>query len=79
MSPETREKAVAKLGLMRKKLGYPEHWRDYGALTVTRGDMLGNAERASRVRDAARDGQDRQAGRSRRVGDKPADGQRLLR
>jgi endothelin-converting enzyme/putative endopeptidase len=47
MSPETREKAVAKLGLMRKKLGYPEHWRDYGALTVTRGDMLGNAARAS--------------------------------
>jgi putative endopeptidase len=47
MSPETRAKAVVKLGQMRKKLGYPEHWRDYGALTVTRGDMLGNAARAA--------------------------------
>jgi putative endopeptidase len=47
MSPETREKAVVKLGQMRKKLGYPEHWRDYSALTITRGDMLGNAARAS--------------------------------
>jgi len=47
MSPETRDKALMKLGQMRKKLGYPDHWRDYSALTVTRGDMLGNAARAS--------------------------------
>jgi endothelin-converting enzyme/putative endopeptidase len=47
MSPETREKALVKLGEMRKKLGYPYHWRDYSALTITRGDMLANATRAS--------------------------------
>jgi len=47
MSPETRDKALVKLGQMRKKLGYPDHWRDYSALTVTRGDMLGNEARAS--------------------------------
>ena len=47
MSPETREKALVKLGQMRKKLGYPDHWRDYSPLTVTRGDMLGNTARAS--------------------------------
>lgn len=47
MSPETKAKALVKLGQMRKKLGYPDHWRDYGALTVTRGDMLGNASRAA--------------------------------
>jgi putative endopeptidase len=47
MSPETKEKALVKLGQMRKKLGYPDHWRDYGAMTVTRDDMLGNAARAA--------------------------------
>ncbi len=31
MTPETRAKAVVKLGQMRKKIGYPDHWRDYGA------------------------------------------------
>ena len=46
MSPETREKALVKLGQMRKKLGYPDHWRDYSAMTITRGDMLGDAARA---------------------------------
>jgi endothelin-converting enzyme/putative endopeptidase len=47
MSPETRAKAIAKLGMMRKKIGYPDHWRDYGALDVRRDDMLGNDQRAS--------------------------------
>jgi putative endopeptidase len=47
MSPETKAKALVKLSQMRKKLGYPDHWRDYGAMTVTRGDMLGNASRAA--------------------------------
>jgi endothelin-converting enzyme/putative endopeptidase len=47
MSPETREKALVKLGQMRKKLGYPDHWRDYSAMKITRGDMLGNAAQAS--------------------------------
>ncbi len=47
MSPETKAKALVKLAQMRKKLGYPDHWRDYSAMTVTRGDMLGNASRAA--------------------------------
>lgn len=47
MSPETRAKALAKLGQMRKKIGYPDHWRDYSALDVARGDALGNAFRAA--------------------------------
>jgi len=46
MSPETKQKALVKLSQMRKKVGYPDHWRDYGALAVTRGDMLGNVARA---------------------------------
>jgi len=47
MSPETRDKALVKLGQMRKKIGYPDRWRDYGALEVRRGDALGNALRAA--------------------------------
>ncbi|HTJ62683.1 MAG TPA: M13 family metallopeptidase [Alphaproteobacteria bacterium] len=47
MSPETRDKALVKLGLLAKKLGYPAKWRDYGALTVSRTDLLGDTSRAS--------------------------------
>jgi endothelin-converting enzyme/putative endopeptidase len=47
MGPQTREKALIKLGQMRKKLGYPDHWRDYSALDIRRGDALGNAGRAA--------------------------------
>ncbi len=47
MTPETRAKALVKLGLMAKKLGYPVKWRDYSALTISRTDLLGNTSRAS--------------------------------
>jgi len=47
MSPETRDKALVKLGLMAKKLGYPAKWRDYSALTISRTDLLGDTSRAS--------------------------------
>jgi endothelin-converting enzyme/putative endopeptidase len=47
MSPATKEKALLKLSLMSRKIGYPEHWRDYSRLTIARGDMLGNAQRAA--------------------------------
>ncbi len=46
MSPETRAKAQAKLAGLRVGLGYPESWIDYSALTVVRGDALGNLRRA---------------------------------
>jgi endothelin-converting enzyme/putative endopeptidase len=47
MSPETRARALTKLALMRKKIGYPDHWRDYGAVEISRDDMLGDEQRAS--------------------------------
>jgi endothelin-converting enzyme/putative endopeptidase len=47
MSPETRDKALVKLSEMKKKVGYPDHWRDYSAMKITRSDMLGNAAQAS--------------------------------
>lgn len=46
MGAETRRQALGKLAAMRNKIGYPERWRDYGALDVRRGDLLGNVTRA---------------------------------
>ncbi|NHN55286.1 peptidase M13 [Calidifontibacter sp. DB0510] len=47
MSPQTREKALDKLGKFRTKIGYPDKWRDYSALEVHRDDLVGNVARAS--------------------------------
>jgi len=47
MSPETREKALYKLHHFGVKIGYPDHWRDFSALEVRRGDFLGNVGRAA--------------------------------
>lgn len=47
MSPETKVKAKEKLHLVADKIGYPDHWRDYSALTITRGDALGNVVRSA--------------------------------
>jgi len=47
MAPATKAKAKAKLAVLRVGVGYPDTWRDYGALEVVRGDAYGNAERAS--------------------------------
>jgi putative endopeptidase len=45
MSDATKVEAKAKLDAIRNKIGYPENWRDYSALTVKRDDYLGNIER----------------------------------
>jgi putative endopeptidase len=46
MSDETRAAARDKLRKFTAKIGYPEEWRDYGALDVRSGDAYGNAKRA---------------------------------
>ena len=59
MAPETKVKARAKLAAFTPKIGYPDKWRDYSTLTVVKGDVLGNAERASQFdydRDVAKIG-----------------------
>jgi len=43
MSPETRQKAIGKLEAYVRKIGYPDKWRDYEALQVTRGPYYNNA------------------------------------
>ena len=46
MSPQTKEKALAKLAALRIGLGYPDTWIDYTTLDVVRGDAFGNMRRA---------------------------------
>src|SRR5207237_9279805 len=48
MRSETKAKALEKLGTMVNKIGYPERWRDYGAVAVKRNDFFGNVVRAER-------------------------------
>ena len=47
MAPETKAKALQKLAAFTPKIGYPDKWRDYSALTVQRGDLVGNVARAN--------------------------------
>ena len=46
MGEDTRREALAKLGQFTPKIGYPQRWRDYGALEVRADDLLGNVRRA---------------------------------
>lgn len=46
MTEETKKAALAKLEAITNKIGYPDRWRDYSGLTITRGDAVGNARRA---------------------------------
>jgi putative endopeptidase len=57
MSPETKQKALAKLEALKIGVGYPDIWIDYSALDIVRGDALGNMRRAemfNRRRDLAK-------------------------
>jgi predicted metalloendopeptidase len=47
MSEETRKRALEKLHAIANKIGYPETWRDYSALTIRAGDAIGNSFRAN--------------------------------
>ena len=59
MSAATKEQALVKLHIMANKIGYPDKWRDYSKLDITRGDELGNVVRARKFefnRDLAKIG-----------------------
>ena len=47
MDPKTRVAAREKLAAFTPKIGYPDKWEDYSALTIVRGDAMGNAKRAT--------------------------------
>ncbi len=52
MGPETKVKAIRKLDLITNKIGYPDKWRDYSKLSITRNDALGNSIRAHKFESA---------------------------
>eukprot|EP01114_Cavostelium_apophysatum_P011851 TRINITY_DN2637_c0_g1_i2.p3 TRINITY_DN2637_c0_g1~~TRINITY_DN2637_c0_g1_i2.p3 ORF type:complete len:687 (-),score=219.06 TRINITY_DN2637_c0_g1_i2:903-2963(-) len=54
MSPATKKEAQAKLAKFTPKIGYPNKWKDYSALTVKRDDLVGNVMR-SRVVESNRE------------------------
>ncbi len=47
MGDETKQKAQQKLAKFTTKIGYPDKPRDYTALTITRGDLVGDVARAN--------------------------------
>ncbi|RPE77730.1 MULTISPECIES: M13 family metallopeptidase [unclassified Frondihabitans] len=42
MTDETRERALDKLSKFTPKIGFPVKWRDYSALEIDAGDLVGN-------------------------------------
>ena len=49
MTPDTRQRALAKLDKFTAKIGSPAKWRDYSALVIDRDDLYGNVIRGTEV------------------------------
>ena len=47
MGAATKQQALGKLQSIANKVGYPDQWRDYSALGISRGDEMGNTQRAA--------------------------------
>jgi putative endopeptidase len=47
MTEATRQRAHEKLAAFTAKIGYPDRWKDYSALTIRRDDLIGNVRRAA--------------------------------
>jgi predicted metalloendopeptidase len=50
MTPETKSRAHEKLATFTPKIGYPDAWKDYSALQISRDDLIGNVRRAAQWR-----------------------------
>ncbi len=46
MGQATKERALEKLAAFTAKIGYPDRWRDYSAIAISRDDLVGNVQRA---------------------------------
>jgi putative endopeptidase len=46
MGSATKQRALEKLHAIANKIGYPDHWRDYSSVKISRDDYFGNVERA---------------------------------
>jgi putative endopeptidase len=49
MTPQTRERALAKLDKFTAKVAYPSKWRDYSKVVIKRDDLYGNYQRGYAV------------------------------
>jgi predicted metalloendopeptidase len=49
MSPQTKKEAQAKLAKFTPKIGYPNKWKDYSKLVVSKDDLVGNVMRSREV------------------------------
>ena len=49
MTPQTRQRALAKLDKFTAKVGYPNKWRAYSKLVIDREDLYGNYQRGYAV------------------------------
>ena len=47
MTPQTKAAAIRKLEAITNNIGYPQKWRDYSKVTITRDDFYGNTRRAA--------------------------------
>jgi putative endopeptidase len=46
MTETTKKHALTKLAAIRNKIGYPDRWRDYSRLEISREDLVGNVARS---------------------------------
>jgi putative endopeptidase len=49
MGTETKMQALDKLAKFTPKIGYPDKWRDYSALTIKKDDLVGNVRQSKLV------------------------------
>ena len=79
MTPETRDESAGEAPTnSRRKIGYPDTWRDYSALVIAPRRPDRRREEAERVRMEPRAEAHRQARRPQRMGHDAADHQCLL-
>jgi len=48
MTPPTKQKALEKLSTFNVKIGYPDKWKDYSSIRISRDDYFGDAMAGSR-------------------------------
>ena len=48
MGEDTKKAALVKLSTVMNKIGYPDTWKDYSSVKVTRTDLVGNVKRAAK-------------------------------
>jgi putative endopeptidase len=50
MSEETKKRALNKLTSFKRKIGYPDKWKNYDGVTIARNDFYGNVKSVSKWR-----------------------------